>query len=135
MMNKISVTSHAVEQFQTRVALLLPQEVRQEILSQLSPWECELFGFVRWNGHVGPVFLGKYKDKKYLIPMQTDMENKGRGIIIPTIYSIDVASTMHWERSHDKAKAKWLAELKSMPGKKGNAENTDDGNEKSGNND
>ena len=114
-MNEFYVTSHAVEQFQTRVALLLPKEIRREILSQLSPWGCELFGFVKWDGHVGPVFLGKYKDKKYLIPMQTDMESKGRGIIIPTIYSIGAANTMHWERNSNKAKANWLAELESMP--------------------
>ena len=114
-MNGFYVTPHAVEQFQTRIALLVPQEVRQEILSQFLPWECELFGYARWNKSVSPVFLGRYEDKKYLIPMQTGTEGKGRGILIPTILTIDASKTMHWERNTGKAKAKWLAELSGMP--------------------
>ena len=111
-MNEFYVTSHAVEQFQTRIVLLPPQKVRQEILSQFLPWECELFGYTTWNRHISPVFLGRCEGKKYLIPMQRDTEDKGRGIIIPTIITIDSAETMHWERNKAKAKAKWLAELK-----------------------
>jgi hypothetical protein len=114
-MNEFYITSHAVEQFQTRIALLPPQEVRQEILSNFLPWECKLLGYVRWNGHVGPVFRGKYDDKEYLILMQTDIENKHRGILIPTIVLADAIKTMKWERNPDKGKAKWLAELKDMP--------------------
>ena len=115
-MNEFYITSHAVEQFQTRIALLPPQEVRQEILSQFLPWECELFGYTRWNGRTGPFFLGRYEDKKYLIPLQTDMEGKGRGILVPTIITIDSAETMHWERNKAKAKAKWLDEIEGVLG-------------------
>jgi len=111
-MNEFYITSHAVEQFQTRVALLSPEEVRREILAQFLPWECELFGYTRWNKRIGPFFLGRFEGKKYLIPLQTDVEGKGRGIIVPTILTIDAAETMHWERNRDKARAKWLAELK-----------------------
>ena len=111
-MNEFYITSHAVEQFQTRVALLPPLEVRREIMSQFLPWECELFGYTRWNGRIGPFFLGRYEDKKYLVPLQTDTEGKGRGILVPTIITIDFAETMHWERDTGKAKAKWLAEIK-----------------------
>ena len=114
-MREFYVTSHAVEQFQSRVALLPPQEVRREILSSTVPWECELFGYARWDRRIGPVFLGKYEGKKYLIPMQTDAEGKGRGILIPTIFTMDAVQTLHWERNAAKAKAKWLAELKGMP--------------------
>ena len=114
-MNEFYITSHAVEQFQIRIALLPPQEVRREILSQFLPWECELFGYTHWNRHLSPVFLGRYVDKKYLIPMQADVEGKGRGVIIPTILTIDASKTMHWERNTNKAKAQWLTELKVMP--------------------
>ena len=113
-MNEFYITSHAVEQFQTRIALLPPQEVRREILSQFLPWECELFGYARWNRRIDPFFLGRYEDKKYLIPLQADMEGKGRGILVPTILTLDAAHTVHWERNKDKAKAKWLVELKGI---------------------
>ena len=117
-MFRFYVTSHAVEQFQERVVLLIPGEVRREILSQLLPWESRLQGFVRWNGQLGPVFWGKYEDKEYLIPMQMDIEKREqreqreRGILIPTIYGGDAVKTMHWERNRAKGKKVWLASLK-----------------------
>ena len=114
-MNEFNVTLHAVERFQTRVAMLPPQEVQQEILSKLSPEECDLLGYDRWNGRVGPVFCGEYKSKKYLIVVQTDVENHGRRVIIPTIVPLNAAKTMHWERNGDKGKTKWLTELNGMP--------------------
>lgn len=112
MMCKFYVTSHAVEQFQERVVLLAPKEVRCEILSQLLPWESRLQGFVRWNGRLGPVFWGKHEDKEYLIPVQMDAEKKGRGLVVPTVLCGDAMKVMHWERNRAKGKKVWLASLK-----------------------
>lgn len=107
------ISLHAVSRFRKRVASLCTKDIRVEIQRQLQPDIRELLGYARWDHQVNPVYMGKFRDKKYLIPTQMDIQKTGDiWPVVPTILSLKSMNNIHWERVN--GYRKWIAMLKNQ---------------------
>ena len=104
------ISTHAVLRFRGRIAPLCTRDIRIEIQKQLQNDRQELLGYARWDRQVNPVYMGKYRDKKYLIPTQMDIQKTGDiWPVVPTILPLKSMSYIHWERVN--GHRKWMAML------------------------
>ena len=105
------VSLHAVSRFRRRIAPLCTRDIRVEIQGQLQSDKQELLGFARWDRQVNPVYLGKFRDVKYLIPTQIDTNKSGElWPVVPTILPLKSINYIHWVKG-EKGYQKWMETL------------------------
>ncbi|MDR1914983.1 MAG: hypothetical protein LBQ58_00205 [Synergistaceae bacterium] len=98
------IASHAVGRFRERVAKVSStRRVREIINHDLQKGQKSIFGYVRRDRQVTPLYLGRHEDIEFLIPISLDTSKTRAWPVVPTILNIG-KGVFHWARGDGRRK-------------------------------